>query len=196
VLNLFIGVIIQEFTSLKKKYDEQGATGGLFLTEQQKEYVRTITQMLNPKPKPTMVAPTGRFRVWCFNLVNASWFEGLVLAGIVLNTLVFMTKYYAEPSYWGPGPGGLSLNNVTFGLNAFFCAAFAIEAFLKLTGYGPTAYFKSGWNIFDFVVTVLSVVGVAVDVVASRHGARFPTEMYTRGCHWSHACLLQALPCV
>jgi hypothetical protein len=23
-------------------------------------------------------------------------------------------------------------------------------------------------------------------------GARFPTEIYTRGCHWSHACSLQA----
>jgi hypothetical protein len=24
------------------------------------------------------------------------------------------------------------------------------------------------------------------------HGALFPTEIYTRGCHWSHACSLQA----
>jgi hypothetical protein len=28
------------------------------------------------------------------------------------------------------------------------------------------------------------------------YGARFSTGIYTRGCHWSHACSLEALACV
>lgn len=56
---------------------------------------------------------------------------------------------------------------MAFVLNAIFAVAFGAEAFVKLVGVGPTHYFKSGWNIFDFVITVLSLVGVVVDVVVS-----------------------------
>ena len=167
VLNLFIGVIIQEFNRLKKKNEEIGAGGGLFLTYQQKEYVRTIRQMLKPRPKKRMQAPSNRFRAACFAVARSERFEAVVLLGIVLNTLVFMSKYYQEPAYWGPGPGGLSIANVTFGLNAFFAVAFAIEALIKVVGLGLSRYFSSGWNIFDFVVTLLSLVGVAVDVAGA-----------------------------
>ena len=126
--------------------------------------------MLKPKPKKRMHAPSNRFRAACFSVARSERFEAVVLVGIVLNTLVFMSKYYQEPAYWGPGPGGLSIVNVTFGLNAFFAVAFAIEAIIKLVGLGLSHYFKSGWNIFDFIITVLSLVGVAVDVAGECSG--------------------------
>ena len=43
--------------------------------------------------------------------------------------------------------------------NLFFTVVFALEAALKLTGLG-LHYFASGWNRFDFVVVVSSLIDI------------------------------------
>ena len=51
VLNLFIGVIIDNFNRLKKEKEMEGQVGpGLFLTEAQKKYVRNVRNMLRTEP--------------------------------------------------------------------------------------------------------------------------------------------------
>ncbi|XP_050424464.1 sodium channel protein para-like isoform X4 [Adelges cooleyi] len=42
--------------------------------------------------------------------------------------------------------------------NVFFSATFGVEAALKLMAMSPKYYFQMGWNIFDFIIVVLSVV--------------------------------------
>ncbi|XP_013381725.1 two pore calcium channel protein 1 [Lingula anatina] len=44
--------------------------------------------------------------------------------------------------------------------NILFVCVYSLEAFLKILGLGVVKYFTNGWNIFDFLVTVSSVVGV------------------------------------
>jgi len=46
--------------------------------------------------------------------------------------------------------------------NWIFLAIFAIEAFLKLVVY-KSYYFTSGWNIFDFTVVLLTILGVILE---------------------------------
>ena len=46
VLNLFIGFIIDQFNSQKKKSEETGEGGGLLLTESQKRYVRAMAVLM------------------------------------------------------------------------------------------------------------------------------------------------------
>lgn len=44
-----------------------------------------------------------------------------------------------------------------------FCAyivVYALEALIKVLGLGITRYFASGWNLFDFIVTLLPLLGV------------------------------------
>merc|ERR1712185_779914 len=101
--------------------------------------------MLSAKPVAKTPVPEGRFRAWCFKVVTSARFEAAVMITIILNTIVFMTKHYGEPEWWGPGPDGLGVNNVSFVLNAVFCFLFVIEAAIKLLGLGKY-YFKSGWN--------------------------------------------------
>jgi hypothetical protein len=43
-------------------------------------------------------------------------------------------------------------------LNYFFTGIFIGEAIARITALG-TFYFRVGWNVFDFLVVVLSVVG-------------------------------------
>uniref|UniRef100_A0A1A7X5A2 Two pore segment channel 1 n=1 Tax=Iconisemion striatum TaxID=60296 RepID=A0A1A7X5A2_9TELE len=41
-----------------------------------------------------------------------------------------------------------------------FLTIYGIEVLLKITGLGPMAYFSSGWNLFDFSVTVFAFLGL------------------------------------
>ncbi|KAI7813647.1 putative two pore calcium channel protein 1 [Triplophysa rosa] len=41
-----------------------------------------------------------------------------------------------------------------------FLTIYGIEVFLKITGLGPMLYFSSGWNLFDFSVTVFAFLGL------------------------------------
>lgn len=41
-----------------------------------------------------------------------------------------------------------------------FLTIYGVEVLLKITGLGPVAYFSSGWNLFDFSVTVFAFLGL------------------------------------
>ncbi|XP_037536980.1 two pore calcium channel protein 1 [Nematolebias whitei] len=41
-----------------------------------------------------------------------------------------------------------------------FLTIYGVEVLLKITGLGPIAYFRSGWNLFDFSVTVFAFLGL------------------------------------
>ncbi|TNM89550.1 hypothetical protein fugu_003784 [Takifugu bimaculatus] len=41
-----------------------------------------------------------------------------------------------------------------------FLTIYGVEVLLKLLGLGPMAYFSSGWNLFDFSVTVFAFLGL------------------------------------
>ncbi|XP_077995596.1 two pore channel protein 1-like [Glandiceps talaboti] len=41
-----------------------------------------------------------------------------------------------------------------------FVAIYTVEAILKILALGPTTYFNSGWNVFDFCVTLSSIGGI------------------------------------
>lgn len=41
-----------------------------------------------------------------------------------------------------------------------FVCVYSIEATIKILGKGPKEYFTNGWDVFDFLVTVVSLIGV------------------------------------
>jgi hypothetical protein len=69
-----------------------------------------------------------------------------------MNTLVLVVKYYREP---------LLVTNVLDYLNYLFTAIFAIEAAIKIIALSG-AYFKEGWNVFDFIVVIGSLISISL----------------------------------
>lgn len=45
-----------------------------------------------------------------------------------------------------------------------FTVIFTLELILKWFAYGITEYFKTGWNILDFVIVVVSLLGTILDI--------------------------------
>ena len=59
-------------------------------------------------------------------------------------------------------------DQVQTALNLFDIAClgvYIVEAYLKLTAYG-NAYFKDGWNVFDFAIVAISVVALLLGLFA------------------------------
>jgi voltage-gated sodium channel len=83
-------------------------------------------------------------------LVDSNTFATVVVAVIVANAVVLgLQTYDGVVDSWG---GLLDV------LDAAFLAFFVVELTLRIASYGrrPLDFFRSGWNVFDFVV-----VGVA-----------------------------------
>lgn len=155
VLNLFIGVIIDQFNSQKKKSEETGEGGGLLLTESQKRYVRAMAVlMLRPKPKKEITPPTNKFRLFLFKMCTAPAFETCIIVAILLNSIVFATRHDGQSE---------EFSKVVFLINATFTILFLIEAVIKIVALG-THYFKDNWNKFDLLIVLLSMTGLILDI--------------------------------
>jgi voltage-gated sodium channel len=83
-------------------------------------------------------------RLW--RIVESNWFTALVLAVIFANAIVFGLQTYEQlEKEYG------DLFNL---LNGIFLGFFVVELTLRIAAHGrrPWNFFRSGWNIFDFVV--------------------------------------------
>jgi voltage-gated sodium channel len=93
-------------------------------------------------------APEHPNRLW--RIVESPFFTGFILVVIIANAVVLGLQTYPEIEE----RRGDLLNF----LNDAFLAIFVVELALRIGAYGrrPQDFFRSGWNVFDFVV-----IGVA-----------------------------------
>jgi voltage-gated sodium channel len=86
----------------------------------------------------------------CARIVDTPWFQVAVIVAILANAVLLGLE-----TYEGVADDHERLLDV---LNDVFLALFTIEIAIRLLAYGrrPLDYFRSGWNIFDFVVVGLA----------------------------------------
>jgi voltage-gated sodium channel len=82
----------------------------------------------------------------CARIVASAWFDFLIFGVIIANAVVLGLDTYDAIRR---DAGGL-LNT----LNDVFLGVFVVELAIRIGSYGrrPQDFFKSGWNVFDFVV--------------------------------------------
>ncbi|KAM4697882.1 sodium channel protein type 2 subunit alpha-like [Rhinophrynus dorsalis] len=145
-LNLFIGVIIDNFNQQKKKIRGQD----IFMTEEQKKYYNAMKKLGSKKPQKPIPRPTNVFQGVVFDIVTRQAFDITIMILICLNMVTMMmetdeqSQEMADNLYW---------------INVVFIVLFTAEFLLKLISLRHY-YFTIGWNIFDVVVVILSIVGM------------------------------------
>jgi hypothetical protein len=149
VVNLFVGVVISSYNRQKDKLGNN-----FLLTNHQKQWVETQIMIISSKPKLLFKKPDGCFRSFLFQLVSHSWFDRFILFVIILNTVVLMVNHLNEAAI---------VTYLVETINIWIAYAFTLEAVLKITAYG-TRYFKMAWNVFDFIVVVLSLLSMLLGV--------------------------------
>jgi len=153
-LNLFIGVIIDNFQARKKYLTEMGLNNGLFLTEKQKRLMDAIRNALTKKPLFVIPAPKSCFPKLCFRVAQSTWFEILVLVVICINAIFLMMTHYEQSDWY---------TQMLWIANAAFTAFYTAEAAMKIAGLRGY-YFKSAWNIFDFGLVVIAIASCIIDL--------------------------------
>ena len=158
ILNLFVGVIMDNFNKIKEKEE----MGGLFVTDDQRLWIDAqrlgMARALQKKIDP----PEG-WRGKYFVLVNHNIFEGVIMFFIAINTVVMASSYDGIPE---------SAEKVFEYLNYLFAFIFNCEMVLKLLGLGGQ-YFYSAWNLFDMLVVIGTDIGIVLNFTTS--GSSFST---------------------
>ncbi|XP_061937482.1 voltage-dependent T-type calcium channel subunit alpha-1G isoform X5 [Apis cerana] len=95
-------------------------------------------------------------------LVEHKYFQQGILLAILINTLSMGIEYHNQPE---------QLTIVVEVSNIVFSAVFAVEMLLKIIAEGPFGYISNGFNVFDGVVVVLSVVEICQAFVEERGGS-------------------------
>ncbi|KAG8585454.1 hypothetical protein GDO81_005034 [Engystomops pustulosus] len=145
-LNLFIGVIIDNFNQQKKKFGGQD----IFMTEEQKKYYNAMKKLGSKKPQKPIPRPANKFQGAIFDLITQQAFDIIIMILICLNMVTMMVETDDQTPY---------KENVLYWVNLVFICFFTTECVLKLCALRHY-YFSIGWNIFDFVVVILSIVGM------------------------------------
>lgn len=145
-LNLFIGVIIDNFNEQKKK---AGGSLEMFMTEDQKKYYNAMKKMGNKKPLKAIPRPRWRPQGIVFEIVTDKKFDMIIMLFIGLNMLTMTLDHYQQSE---------TFSSVLDYLNMIFIVIFTSECLMKIFAL-RYHYFKEPWNLFDFVVVILSMLG-------------------------------------
>ncbi|XP_044888455.1 sodium channel protein type 2 subunit alpha-like isoform X4 [Mauremys mutica] len=154
-LNLFIGVIIDNFNQQKKKFGGQD----IFMTEEQKKYYNAMKKLGSKKPQKPIPRPANKFQGMVFDFVTKQVFDISIMILICLNMVTMMIETDDQSD---------EMETILHRINLVFIVLFTGECVLKLISL-RYYYFTIGWNIFDFVVVILSIVGMFLAKVIEKY---------------------------
>ncbi|KAG7214586.1 hypothetical protein CRUP_023626 [Coryphaenoides rupestris] len=105
------------------------------MTEEQKKYYNAMKKLGSKKPQKPIPRPTA--------------FDIVIMILICLNMVTMMVETDDQSD---------DMDTILYRINLVFIVLFTGECVLKMVSLRHY-YFTIGWNIFDFVVVILSIVG-------------------------------------
>ncbi|XP_028263920.1 sodium channel protein type 4 subunit alpha A isoform X2 [Parambassis ranga] len=154
-LNLFIGVIIDNFNQQKKKFGDKD----IFMTDEQKKYYEAMKKLGSKKPQKPIPRPTNLVQGMVFDFISQQFFDIFIMVLICLNMVTMMV----ETDNQSP-----EKEDFLFKVNVAFIVVFTGECVLKLFALRQY-FFTNGWNVFDFVVVILSIAGTMLSDLIEKY---------------------------
>ncbi|XP_078454378.1 sodium channel protein type 2 subunit alpha-like [Lampetra planeri] len=148
ILNLFIGVIIDNFNQQKKKFGGED----IFLTEEQRKYHNAMKKLGSKKPRKPVPRPNNKYQGMAYDLVHWQAFEIGIMVLICLNMLTMMIEADEQSE---------AMKTALYITNIVFIGIFTTECVLKMFALRQY-FFTFPWNVFDFAVVTLSVFDLAM----------------------------------
>eukprot|EP00966_Prymnesium_polylepis_P077820 1803322-Prymnesium_polylepis.1 len=149
-MNLFVGVIVQNFNRIAKEAD-----GSATMTVEQQQWVDSMKAMGRAKPVNKLRMPSGthgiaRARRRLFRAITHPTFDAIIGGVIVFNVIVMALDYW-----------GIEQSPVIFSYygraNEFFLYIYYVEFVLKVTAAGRS-YFTDQWCQLDFFLVCTSLL--------------------------------------
>ncbi|XP_010076057.1 PREDICTED: sodium channel protein type 5 subunit alpha-like [Pterocles gutturalis] len=163
-LNLFVGVIIDNFNQQKKKISGED----IFMTEEQKKYYNAMKKLGSKKPQKPIPRPLNRYQGFLFDIVTRQAFDVVIIILICLNMLAMMVETSEQSDL---------KTNILKKINIFFVAIFTAECVLKLVALRQY-YFSNAWNIFDLVVVIMSLIALLLSDIGKTFEHFIPPTLF------------------
>ncbi|XP_072523162.1 sodium channel protein type 4 subunit alpha A isoform X2 [Salminus brasiliensis] len=154
-LNLFIGVIIDNFNQQKQKFGGED----LFMTEEQKKYYNAMKKLGSKKPVKPIPRPSNCIQGVVFDFITQQFFDIFIMVLICLNMVTMMV----ETDDQSP-----EKEDVLYKINLVFIVVFTGECVLKMFAL-RYYFFTVGWNVFDFIVVILSIAGLMLSDIIEKY---------------------------
>ncbi|XP_034615826.1 sodium channel protein type 5 subunit alpha-like [Trachemys scripta elegans] len=163
-LNLFVGVIIDNFNQQKKKISRQD----IFMTEEQRKYYNAMKKLGSKKPQKPIPRPLNKYQGVLFDIVTSEAFDIIIMILICLNMITMMVETDDQ---------SIRKTDILNKINMFFVAIFTVECIVKLLALRHY-YFTNGWNIFDLSVVIMSVVGTLLSHIVNAFENYFSPTLF------------------
>ncbi|XP_071072433.1 sodium channel protein type 7 subunit alpha [Dasypus novemcinctus] len=145
-LSMLIGAIIANFNKHKIKQGESN----IFITVKQKKQYRGLKKLMYEDSQRPIPRPGNKFQGFIFDLVTNRVFNIIIMIFICLQAITVMIQSDEQ---------SIQMETTLHWINFVFILLFTGECILKLISF-HYYYFTIGWNIFDFMVVVLSITGI------------------------------------
>ena len=145
-LNLFVGVVIDNFNKMKAQFDGNLA----YLTAEQQEWMKTQEIARRLRPQKKRIRPDEAIPGLLFDICFHSWFEWFIMWCIIVNTVIMGMEYFGQSELYG---------NFLEAVNTVFAMVFTVEAIIKISAL-KWKYFDDTWNKFDFAIVLGTNVGL------------------------------------
>ncbi|KAG7283844.1 LOW QUALITY PROTEIN: hypothetical protein CRUP_034031 [Coryphaenoides rupestris] len=131
----------------------------IFMTEEQKKYYNAMKKLGSKKPQKPIPRPQNKIQGMVFDFVTQQVFDISIMILICLNMVTMMVETDDQSD---------ETENVLYWVNFIFIVVFTTEFVLKLFALRHY-YFTNGWNIFDVVVVILSIVGMFLAEIIEKY---------------------------
>ncbi|KRX08462.1 hypothetical protein PPERSA_12943 [Pseudocohnilembus persalinus] len=152
VMNLFAGIVVESFNTEKNKL-----AGMTQLHDSQQQWIEIGNRIIEVQPQKQIskesLQNSSWFRTFLFKIVTNRFFDPFILLCIIINTIVFMLVYHRQND---------ELADIISAINIVFLVIFTLECVIKIIAF-KSYYFFDSWNIFDFVVVILTLIGVILE---------------------------------
>jgi len=149
-MNLFVGVLFSNYTEAINKEEKKGIQDNKLATR----YLDYLKQLDTVSPDYYQFRKkTSKVQLFFSKITNFKFFDNFIMIIIIMNSITIAIEYEGSSSTY---------SEVLKVFNYFFTAIFIIECVLKLLANGIYRYFFVGWNIFDFIVVISSIIDLII----------------------------------
>ncbi|XP_029456505.1 voltage-dependent T-type calcium channel subunit alpha-1G isoform X3 [Rhinatrema bivittatum] len=174
VLNMFVGVVVENFHKCRQHQEEEEAKrreekrlrrmekkrrskekqlADLMLDDVIMESSASAVQEAQSKP---YYCDYSRLRLLVHQMCTSHYLDLFITGVIGLNVITMAMEHYQQPKV---------LDEALKICNYIFTIIFVLESVFKLTAFGFRRFFKDRWNQLDLAIVLLSIMGITLEEI-------------------------------
>nr|XP_021336021.1 voltage-dependent T-type calcium channel subunit alpha-1G isoform X4 [Danio rerio] len=150
VLNMFVGVVVENFHKCRRNQEEEEAKRREAKRQKRRDKKRRKAQS---KPFYSDYCPTRRL---IYNMCKSQYLDLFITIVIALNVITMSMEHYHQPKV---------LSDSLKICNYIFTVIFVLESIFKLVAFGFRRFFKDRWNQLDLAIVLLSIMGITLEEI-------------------------------